>query len=69
MEVNRIKVVLAEKKKTNRWLALQLNKDESVVSKWCSNALQPNLITLLAIADNLEVDVRELIRYPLQKTV
>lgn len=68
MEVNRIKVVLAEKKKTNRWLALQLHKDESIVSKWCSNSLQPNLITLIAIADNLKVDVRELIRYPLQKT-
>lgn len=66
MEVNRIKIVLAEKKKTNRWLATQLQKDESIVSKWCSNALQPNLVTLMAIADKLEVDVRELIRYPQQ---
>ena len=66
MEVNRIKIVLAEKKKTNRWLAAQLQKDESIVSKWCSNALQPNLVTLMAIADKLEVDVRELIRYPQQ---
>jgi DNA-binding Xre family transcriptional regulator len=69
MEVNRIKVVLAEKKKTNRWLAAQLQKDESIVSKWCSNVLQPNLVTLMAIADSLEVDVRELIRYPQQKRV
>ena len=69
MEVNRIKVVLAEKKKTNRWLAAQLQKDESIVSKWCSNVLQPNLFTLMSIADSLEVDVRELIRYPQQKRV
>ena len=61
MEVNRIKVVLAEKNKTNRWLAAQLQKDESIVSKWCHNVLQPNLVTLMAIADSLEVDVRELI--------
>lgn len=69
MEVNRIKVVLAEKNKTNRWLAAQLQKDESIVSKWCNNVLQPNLVTLMAIADSLEVDVRELIRYPQKKIV
>lgn len=62
MEVNRIKVVLAEKNKTNRWLAAQLQKDESIVSKWCNNFLQPSLVTLMAIADSLEVDV---VRYDL----
>lgn len=68
-EINRLKVVLAEKKRTNRWLATQLRKDETTVSKWCSNSLQPNLETLIEIADNLEVDVRELICYPQRQTV
>ena len=64
-EINRIKVVLAEKKKTNKWLAEKLNKDPGTVSKWCTNSFQPNLETLIEIAQCLEVDVRELIRYPL----
>ena len=41
-DINRLKVVLAEKKKTNRWLANQLGKDEGTVSKWCTNTMQPN---------------------------
>lgn len=45
-DINRLKVVLAEKKKTNRWLANQLGKDEGTVSKWCTNTMQPNLETL-----------------------
>ena len=59
---NRLKVALAEKKKTNKWLAEQLGKDQAVVSKWCTNTTQPTLEMLLQIAKVLEVDVRELIR-------
>ena len=60
-DINRIKVVLVEKKKTNKWLAEQLNKDATTVSKWCTNSAQPSLETLLEIAKVLEVDPRELI--------
>ncbi|MDD3038725.1 helix-turn-helix domain-containing protein [Bacteroides sp.] len=60
-DINRIKVVLVEKKKTGKWLAEQLGKDPSTVSKWCSNASQPDLNTLTKIAELLDVDRRELI--------
>ena len=63
-DLNRIKVMLAEKKRTNKWLAEQLGKDPSMVSKWCSNRLQPNLESIIEIARLLEVDVQELIRVP-----
>ena len=45
-DINRLKVVLAEKKRTNKWLAEQLGKDPGTVSKWCTNTMQPNLETL-----------------------
>ena len=60
-DINRIKVVLVEKKKTGKWLAEQLGKDPSTVSKWCSNTSQPDLGTLTKIAELLDVDRRELI--------
>ncbi len=63
-DLNRIKVMLAEKKRTNKWLAERLGKDPSMVSKWCSNRLQPNLESIIEIARLLEVDVQELIRVP-----
>lgn len=61
-DINRLKVVLAEKKKTNKWLAEQLGVAPSTVSKWCTNVCQPSLETLLQIADNLEVKVQDLIK-------
>lgn len=60
-DINRIKVVLAEKKRTNKWLASQLGVNPSTVSKWCTNASQPDLNSLLKISDLLEVDIKELI--------
>ena len=60
-DINRIKVVLVEKKKTGKWLAEQLSKDPSSVSKWCSNASQPDLVTLTKIAELLDIDRRELL--------
>lgn len=60
-DINRIKVVLVEKKKTGKWLAEQLGKDPSTVSKWCSNTSQPDLGTLTKIAELLDVDRRELL--------
>ena len=59
--INRIKVMLAEKNKSNKWLAEQLQKDPATVSKWCTNKLQPGLQTLLEIANLLEVDIKELL--------
>jgi len=61
-DLNRIKVMLAEKKRTSKWLAEQLGKDPATVSKWCTNASQPTLDVLLTIADLLEVDYTELVR-------
>ena len=59
--INRLKVVLAEKKRTNKWLAEQLGKDPGTVSKWCTNTMQPNLETLVEIAKVLEVDTKDLL--------
>lgn len=61
-DLNRLKVVLAEKKRTNKWLAEKLGKDPATVSKWCTNSTQPNLENLMEIAKCLEVDVNELLR-------
>ena len=63
-DLNRLKVVLAEKKIKNRQLAEKLGKDEATISKWCTNNLQPNLEMLIKIAQVLEVEVQELIRVP-----
>ena len=62
-DLNRLKVVLVEKKRTNKWLAEQLGKDKGTVSKWCTNTCQPDLKTLVRIAQLLEVDMKELIRF------
>ena len=60
-DINRLKVVLAEQKRTNKWLAEQLGKDPASVSKWCTNVSQPDLYTLDKIAILLDIDKRELI--------
>ena len=59
--VNRLKVVLVEQRKKGKWLAEQLGKDPSTVSKWCSNTTQPPLDMLVNIANLLKVDIKELI--------
>ena len=59
-DINRIKVVLADKKRTNKWLAEQLGKDPATVSKWCTNKAQPALETIIEIAKLLEVEVADL---------
>ena len=60
-DINRIKVVLVEKKRTNKWLAEQLGKDPATVSKWCTNTSQPDLSTLTRIAQLLDVDIKDLL--------
>lgn len=60
-DINRIKVVLVEKKRTSKWLSEQLEKDPATISKWCTNTSQPDLVTLTKVAALLDVDVRQLI--------
>ena len=60
-DVNRLKLVLVEQKRTGKWLAEQLGKDPSTVSKWCSNVTQPTLDILINIAKILDVDIKDLI--------
>ena len=59
--INRIKVVLAENDRTNRWLAEAIGKNEATVSRWCSNTAQPSLEMLVQIAKVLNVDTKDLI--------
>ncbi|WP_304954204.1 helix-turn-helix transcriptional regulator [Bacteroides acidifaciens] len=60
--MNRIKAVLAEKQRTNRWLAEQMGKSENTISRWCSNKSQPSILQLQEIANLLDVDVRILLK-------
>lgn len=60
-DINRIKIVLVENKRTAKWLADKLGKDPATVSKWCTNSSQPSLETLFQVAEALDVDVRSLI--------
>lgn len=60
--INRIKVALAEKQKTNKWLAEQLDKDPATVSKWCTNSCQPSLETMVRIAELLDMELNDLVR-------
>jgi DNA-binding XRE family transcriptional regulator len=64
--INRQKVVLVEHGKTNKWLAEKLNKNETTVSRWCTNEVQPSLETLIQISELLNIDVKEMI-YSTQK--
>ena len=61
MKINRLKIVLAEKDKTNKWLAEQLGKTEVTVSRWVTNEIQPSLETLRCIAQLLDIDIKDLI--------
>ena len=61
-DLNRLQVVLAEKKRTNKWLAEQLGKDPATISKWCTNSSQPSLEHLIKISQVLQVDINDLIR-------
>lgn len=60
-KINRLKVVLAEQQKTGKWLAEQIGRSNCSVSKWCSNSVQPDLVTLDMIAKILKVDIKTLL--------
>ena len=59
--INRIKVVLAEKRKTNKWLAEQIGCTPTTVSKWCTNVCQRPMETYIKIAKLLDVELAELV--------
>lgn len=67
-DINRLKVVLVEKKKTSKWLAETLKKEPATVSKWCTNTSQPSIETFLEIARLLNVDIKELLQQQAQVT-
>ena len=60
-QINRLKIVLVEQHKTGKWLAETLRKNESTISRWCTNEVQPSVGTLLTIAKALQIDVKELL--------
>ena len=59
--INRLKIVLAEEQRSNKWLAEQLGKDQGTISKWVTNTTQPDLMNLMRIAKVLNVDVSRLL--------
>lgn len=61
INLNRLKVALVERNKTSKWLAEQIGKSETTVSRWASNKSQPSVEQLFAIAEILNMDVRELL--------
>ena len=62
-DLNRLKVILVEKKKSNLWLSRELGCSPSTVSKWCTNSSQPPLETLIKITKLLDVDIKQLVRF------
>ena len=60
-DLNRLKIVLVEKKRTSKWLAEELGKNPSTVSKWCTNVSQPDLYTLKRIAELLDINIKDLL--------
>ena len=68
-DLNRLKVVLVEKKKSSLWLSRQLGCAPTTVSKWCTNACQPPMETYLRIAKLLEVELSELVNSKFSDTI
>ena len=65
-DINRLKLVPVEQKRTSKWLAEQLGVNPSTVSKWCTNTSQPPLETLIQIAQHLGVTIQDLLRDTVQ---
>lgn len=60
-QINKLKVVLVEQNRTGKWLAETLGKNETTVSRWCTNESQHSLETLMGVANALKVDVKDLL--------
>lgn len=70
-DINRLKVLLAEKKKTNKWLCEQLGVNPTTVSKWCTNSSQPSVEMIFRMMEILDVDIEQIInllpkRHPIE---
>ena len=63
-DINRLKIFLAEKKKTNKWLCEQLGVNPTTVSKWCTNSSQPSLEMVLKMMEVLDADINQIINLP-----
>ena len=63
-DINRLKILLAEKKKTNKWLCEQLGVNPTTVSKWCTNSSQPSLEMVLKMMEVLNADINQIINLP-----
>lgn len=63
-DINRLKILLAEKKKTNKWLCEQLGVNPTTVSKWCTNSSQPSLEMALKMMEVLDADINQIINLP-----
>ena len=59
--MNRIKEVLEDQGRTQRWLAHKLGKSYNIVNSYVQNRQQPRLEVLMKIANLLDIDVKELI--------
>lgn len=68
-DINRLKMLLAEKKKTNKWLSEQLGVDSTTVSKWCTNSSQPIIGMVFRMMDVLDADISQIINIPPRKRV
>lgn len=66
-DINRLKILLAEKKKTNKWLCEQLGVNPTTVSKWCTNSSQPSLEMVLKMMKVLDADINQIINLPERK--
>lgn len=58
---NRIRVVLADKQITNRWLADKMGVTDMTVSRWKTNKVQPSMPQFVEIARLLQVDINDLL--------
>ncbi|WP_313189143.1 helix-turn-helix transcriptional regulator [Sphingobacterium sp.] len=60
-QINRLKAVLADTNRTNKWLAERLGKSETTISRWCTNEVQPSIETMVQIAQLLNIDIKDLL--------
>ena len=63
-DINRLKILLAEKKRTNKWLGEQLGVNATTISKWCTNSSQPSIKMIFRIMEVLDADISQIINVP-----
>ncbi len=61
--MNRIKIILTEQGRSQRWLSEKINRSYPAVTLYCNNKVQPSLSILFRIAEVLEVDIRILLNH------